>query len=246
MQKAGFGKRIIAAIFDGILVSILAVGLAALLSVVLKYDGYISRVDNAYAKYESEYGVEFKITQEEYANLTEEKREAYDTAYEALTTDKDVLYDYNMLINLTLLILTFSVLIGVVAVEFVVPLLLGNGQTIGKKVFGIALMHQEGIKINNIQLFARTVLGKFAIELMIPLYIIMMIFFNSIGIISIILMFVLFVAQIICFFASRTNSPIHDLLAGTVAVDMASQKIFEDREALLEHVKAIHKDIASN
>lgn len=246
MQKASFGKRIIAAIFDGILVSILAVGLAALLSIVLKYDGYISRVDNAYAKYESEYGVEFKITQEEYANLTEEKREAYDTAYEALTTDKDVLYDYNMLINLTLLILTFSVLIGVVAVEFVVPLLLDNGQTIGKKVFGIALMHQEGIKINNIQLFARTVLGKFAIELMIPLYIIMMISFNSIGMISSILMFALFVAQIICFFASRTNSPIHDLLAGTVAVDMASQKIFEDREALLEHVKAIHKDIASN
>ncbi len=246
MQKANFGKRIIAAICDGILVSILAVGLAALLSVVLKYDGYISRVDNAYAKYESEYGIEFKITQEEYANLTEEKREAYDTAYEALSTDEAVLYDYNMLINLTLLILTFSVLIGVVLVEFVVPLFLGNGQTIGKKVFGIALMHQEGIKINNIQLFARTVLGKFAIELMIPLYIIMMIFFNSIGIISIILMFALFVAQIICFFASRTNSPIHDLLAGTVAVDMASQKIFEDREALLEHIKAIHKDIASN
>lgn len=240
MQKANFGKRIIAAICDGILVSILAVGLAALLSVVLKYDGYISRVDNAYAKYESEYGIEFKITQEEYANLTEEKREAYDTAYEALSTDEAVLYDYNMLINLTLLILTFSVLIGVVLVEFVVPLFLGNGQTIGKKVFGIALMHQEGIKINNIQLFARTVLGKFAIELMIPLYIIMMIFFNSIGIISIILMFALFVAQIICFFASRTNSPIHDLLAGTVAVDMASQKIFEDREALLEYVKAKH------
>ena len=246
MQKASFGKRIIAAICDGILVSILAVGLAALLSVILKYDGYISRVDNAYAKYEAEYGIEFKITQEEYENLTEEKREAYDTAYEALTTDKDVLYDYNMLINLTLLILTFSVLIGVIAVEFVVPLLFGNGQTIGKKVFGIALMHQEGIKINNIQLFARTVLGKFAIELMIPLYIIMMIFFNSIGIISIILMLVLFIAQIICFFASRTNSPIHDLLAGTVAVDMASQKIFADREALLEYIKAKHKDIAAN
>ena len=74
----------------------------------------------------------------------------------------------------------------------------------------------------------------------------MMIFFNSIGIISIILMLVLFIAQIICFFASRTNSPIHDLLAGTVAVDMASQKIFADREALLEYIKAKHKDIAAN
>lgn len=242
MQKASFGKRIIAAIFDGILVSILAVGLATLLSVILKYDGYMNRVNAAYDKYEAEYGIEFQISQDEYENLTDEKREAYDTAYEALKTDKDVLYNYNMLINLTLLILTFSVLIGVIAVEFVVPLLLGNGQTLGKKVFGIALMHQEGIKISNIQLFARTILGKFAIELMIPLYIIMMIFFNSIGIISIILMVVLFVAQIVCFFVSRTNSPIHDLLAGTVAVDMASQKIFPDREALVEYVKAKHKE----
>ena len=237
MQKASFGKRIIAAIFDGILVSILAVGLAALLTIILNTDKHISYVENAYAKY----GIELDITQEEYENLTDEKREVFDNALEEAT------YHYNMWMHLTLLTLTFSVLIAVVAVEFVVPLLLGNGQTIGKKVFGIALMHQEGIKINNIQLFARTVLGKFAIELMIPLYIITMIFFfNSIGIISIILMFTLFVAQIVCFFASRTNSPIHDLLAGTVAVDMASQKIFADREALLEYIKAKHKDIAAN
>ena len=231
MQKANFGKRIIAAICDGILVSILAVGLAALLTIILNTDKHISYVENASAKY----GIELDITQEEYENLTDEKREVFDNALEEAT------YHYNMWMHLTLLTLTFSVLIAVVAVEFVVPLLLDNGQTIGKKVFGIALMHQEGIKINNIQLFARAVLGKFAIELMIPLYIIMMIFFfNSIGIISIILMFALFVAQIICFFASRTNSPIHDLLAGTVAVDMASQKIFPDREALLEYVKAKH------
>ena len=115
MQKASFGKRIIAAIFDGILVSILAVGLATLLSVILKYDGYMNRVNAAYDKYEAEYGIEFQISQDEYENLTDEKREAYDTAYEALKTDKDVLYNYNMLINLTLLILTFSVLIGVIA-----------------------------------------------------------------------------------------------------------------------------------
>ena len=222
-------------------------GLAALLTIVLNTDKHITYVENAYAKYEAEYGIELDdMTQEEYDNLTDEKREVFDKAIEALNNDSEAKYHYNMWMQLTLLTITFSVLMGVVLIEFVVPLVLGNGQTIGKKVFGIALMHQEGIKINNIQLFARTVLGKFAIELMIPLYIIMMIFFNSIGIISIILMFALFVAQIICFFASRTNSPIHDLLAGTVAVDMASQKIFEDREALLEHVKAIHKDIASN
>ena len=199
MQKASVGKRIISTIFDGILVSILAVGLAALLTIVLNTDKHITYVENAYAKYEAEYGIELDdMTQEEYNNLTDEKREVFDKAIGALNNDSEAKYHYNMWMHLTLLTLTFSVLIGVVAVEFVVPLLLGNGQTIGKKVFGIALMHQEGIKINNIQLFARTVLGKFAIELMIPLYVAIMVYFNSIGIISIILMLALFIAQIIC------------------------------------------------
>ena len=44
LQKANLGKRIIAAIFDGILVSILAVGVAALLSLAFGYNGYIDNM----------------------------------------------------------------------------------------------------------------------------------------------------------------------------------------------------------
>ena len=138
MQKASIGKRIIASISDGILVSIIAVGLAALLTIVLNTDKHITYVENAYAKYEAEYD-----------NLTDEKREVFDKAIEALNNDSEAKYHYNMWMQLTLLTITFSVLMGVVLIEFVVPLVLGNGQTIGKKIFGIALMHQEGIKIKN-------------------------------------------------------------------------------------------------
>ena len=53
LQKAGFGKRIIAAIFDGILISIIAVGLVTLLSGAFKTDEYINRVNESYAEYES-------------------------------------------------------------------------------------------------------------------------------------------------------------------------------------------------
>lgn len=245
LQKANFGKRIIAAIFDGILISIIAVGLIALFSVVFKSDEYFNQVNDAYAKYEAQYGIEFQITEQQYNELSAEKKTAWDTAYAALIDDDDAIYAYNMYINLTLLITTFSILISVIIIDFVVPLFFGNGQTLGKKIFGIALMHKEGIRISNIQLFARTVLGKFAIELMIPIYIIMMIYFNSIGVISIAILAILLIIEIICMIATRTNSLLHDVLAGTVAVDMASQRIFESREALLEYTKKIHAEKAN-
>lgn len=245
LQKASFGKRIIAAIFDGILLSILAVGLATILSLALGYNGYMNDLNASYGAYEAEYGVEFQITQAEYEALSDAQKEAYTTAYNALIEDPDVLYSYNMLINLTILIVTFSVLPAVLVIEFVVPLIFGNGQTLGKKIFGIALMNTEGVKVNNIQLFARAVLGKFAIEIMIPLSIIFMICFNMIGITGIIVLAAILILEIICLIATRTNSPVHDLLAQTVTVDMASQRIFESRDALIEYTKARHAEAAA-
>lgn len=245
LQKANFGKRIIAAIFDGILLSIIAVGLIALLSGIFKSDNYINKVNAAYDKYESQYNIEFQISAQQYEELSKEQKNNWDTAYEALLDDEDAIYAYNMYVNLTLLTTTFSILIGVVVIEFVVPLFFGNGQTLGKKIFGIALMHKEGIRVSNIQLFARAVLGKFAIEIMVPVYIIILIVFNSIGIVSIAILAILLIIQIACLIATRTNSLLHDVLAGTVAVDMASQKIFENREELLEYTKKHHAEKAN-
>ena len=240
LQKANVGKRIIAAVFDGIMLSIVAVAFATLFSYVFGYDTYMKTVDDAYATYESTYGVKFEISQQEYEALNQTQRENYDTAYQALSKDEAVVYAYNMLINLTMVILTLSVLLGVVLVEFVVPLLFGNGRTLGKAIFGIAVMHVEGIRINNLQLFTRTVLGKFALELMIPLSVVMMIFFNAVGIFGLGVLLVLVVAQIICLVSTRNFSLLHDEMAGTVVVDFASQRIFDTREQLLEYKKTLH------
>ena len=101
-------------------------------------------------------------------------------------------------------------------------------------------MHKDGIRVNNVQLFTRAVLGKFAIVLMIPLYIVLMIALNSIGVISIVVLLALAIAQVVCLIVTRTNSLLHDVLAGTVAVDMESQRIFENREELIEYTKKLH------
>ena len=87
LQKAGLWKRIAAWIFDGIFLSILAVGLGVLLSGLLGYDTYSAAVDEAYRHYEQEFGIALEITQEGYDALTAEERQAYDAAYAALTAD---------------------------------------------------------------------------------------------------------------------------------------------------------------
>jgi uncharacterized RDD family membrane protein YckC len=245
LQKASFGKRIIAAIFDGILLSILAVGLATILSLALGYNNYYQNLTDISQKYESQYGIDFQITHDEFIALTDAEKENWHTANEAFGADAEAQKNYSMIINLSVLILSFSILPAVLVIEFVVPLIFGNGQTLGKKIFGIAIMNTEGVKVNNVQLFARAVLGKFAIEIMIPLSIIFMICLNMIGITGIIVLSAILILEIICLIATRTNSPIHDLLAQTVAVDMASQRIFESHDALIEYTKARHAEAAA-
>lgn len=245
IQKASMWKRISAYIFDMILLGILAVGLAALLSFALGYDKYAIALDEAYAKYEEEYGVQFGITEDEYYELSEEERAIFDEASRAVSADQDALYSYNMVVNLTLIITTFSILLSYIGLEFVVPLLFKNGQTLGKKIFGLALMRNDGVKINAVSLFVRTVLGKFTIETMIPVLILIMIFLGSMGVVGVIVIGLIILLQIILLIATKTNSAIHDILANTVAVDFASQRIFDTMEDLIEYKKRLHAEEAA-
>ena len=113
LQKAGLWKRTAAWMFDSILTVILAVGLGVVLSALLGYDGVSARVDEAYARYETQYGVAFEISQEEFEAMTQAQRENYDAAYEALIADEDAMTDYNLMLNLTLVIISLAVLLAV-------------------------------------------------------------------------------------------------------------------------------------
>lgn len=245
LQKAGLWKRIAAGIFDGILTGILAVGIACLLSVLLGYDSHSAALDAAYTRYESQYGVTFDISQEEYLAMTEELRQNYDAAYGALTADQEAMYAYNMVMNLSLVITTLGILLGILCMEFFLPLILGNGQTLGKKIFGLCLVRTDGVKLNHMQLFVRTLLGKFTIETMIPVYILLMLFWGTVGLLGTVLLAALGIAQCVCLAVTQTNSAIHDLLAGTAVVDFGSQRIFRTTEDLIAYQKKIAAERAA-
>ena len=185
------------------------------------------------------------MTQEEFNAMTEDQQKNYNAAYQALINDDDAMTTYNLLINLTLLITTFGILLAVIVLEFAVPLFLKNGQTVGKKVFSLGLMRVDGVQITPVQLFIRTVLGKFTVETMIPVYIIIMMLFNSIGIFGTGVLLILLVGQAVSMIATRTNSMLHDLIGGTVAVDIASQKIFRSTDDLIDHQKKIAAERAA-
>jgi len=245
LQKASILKRLSAWLLDFIVLCIAVVGFASVISAVSGYDGYSESLEAHYAHYEKEYGVKFEITEEEYNAMTPEQKENYDAAYEALIANKDAMHDYNMVLSLSVLVISLGLLLGYLLTEFIIPMLLGNGQTIGKKVFALAVMRTEGVKINGISLFIRTILGKYTIETMIPVLMLIMLLFNISGLFGIILALGIGVVQIVLLISTPTNALIHDKLADTVVVDLSSQMIFDSTEALLEYKKRIAADEAT-
>lgn len=243
LQKASSWKRIAAWILDIILLCVLAVGAAYLLSGVLGYDAYDQKLQAAYDRYEKQYGVTFHIDQTDYEAMTDAERANFDAAYDALNADTEAIHAYNMIVNLSLLLTTLGILLAMLVLEFAVPLMLKNGQTIGKKCFSLGVVRTDGVKMNTLQLFTRTFLGKYTIETMIPVYIVQMLFWGSMDATGFLLL-ALLIAQVICIAVTRTNSAIHDLLAGTVVVDIASQKVFESTQDLIDYTKRIHAERA--
>ncbi len=245
LQKASMWKRISAGMFDWILTGVLAVGFAFLLSALLGYDNYVQTLEDSYAKYEAQYGISFSISQEEFASLSPDIQALYDQANAALNEDEQAVHAYNMMSSLMLLITTGGILVAIGIMELAVPLWLGNGQTLGKKIFGLCLIRTDGVKMNNLQMFTRTILGKFTLETMIPVYIILMLFFSSIGLTGTVILVLILVLQLVLMALTRTNSMVHDLLAGTVVVDYASQRIFRSTEDLIAYQKQVAAERAA-
>lgn len=242
LQLASSWKRISAWLFDFILLAVFAVLFAFALSGLLGYNGYSVTMEEAYQKYETQYGIEFDITEETYLAMTEAEKANYDAAYEALLDDEEAMYAYNMLVNLTLIITSLGIFLSVAGLEFVVPLLFGNGQTLGKKIFGIALVKPDAVKINTMQLTVRVLLGKYTLGTMVPVLVFIMLMFNITGFFGTLLVLGIWLAQLLCLLCTRNKTGLADLMAGTVPVELNSQRIFDTAEALIAYQKKLHAE----
>jgi len=249
LQKASLWKRIAAGILDLILVAVLATGFGAALSAVTGYDGYSAELQEKFDYFNQKYALDPDLTMEEYEAMPEDVQKAYaeraNQADAALQADDRAMYVYNMVINLMLIITTGGILLAMLIVEFVVPLLFGNGQTLGKKIFSLCLVRTDGVKLNGYQHFIRAILGKFAVETMLPVYVLLMLLQGQSVMLLVLLVAALFLAQLIILAVTRNNSLLHDLMAATVVVDYSTQRIFKSTEDLINYQKRIAAERAA-
>ena len=255
LQKASMMKRISAFLLDFILMMMLFTGLMLVISSVVKYDDYSLELldrqttiqqNHNIPELEEKYEVKFtqfqSMTKEEINALPDEVRDAFLACYEEINSDNRSIYLFEVIVTLSLLIVSLSLLISFIILEFILPLIFKNGQTIGKKVFSIAVMRKDCVRIPTTVLFIRTILGKYTIGTMVPALMLLSLFFGSTPIMPLMVILLIAIIQVILLITTKTNSLIHDVLASTVVVDYQSQMIFDTVEALNEYKLRVHKE----
>ena len=249
IQRASMLKRIPAWVLDMILLLVVMTGFLVLWSRVFPVTPHVEEIDGIIAQYEQQYGGHWNIPAEEYEKMTDAEKEAAEKISleisNALNQDEAALALLETVAINIFAMLSLSVLCAYVILEFVIPLLLKNGQTLGKKCFGVALMRKDGVKVTPFMMFARTVLGKCTVETMIPLLAAVMLFVGIGGPLFFLGVAVL-LAQLIVPLATRNKTGIHDIMACTVAVDLSSQMIFDSLEAMEAYHAEIYADKTSD
>ena len=249
LQKASLWKRVAAGILDVILIVVLATGFGCVISAAVDYDTHSEANKAINQRYIAQYGIDIHMTQEKFNEMTLEEQTAYESNVEAcrvaMNADEEAVRAYTIVVNLSLVVVTGGILLAVLVLELLVPILFGNGMTVGKKVFALCLIRNDGIKLNGVQLFTRVILGKFAIEIMIPVYVGIMMYLGQTNGILLLFTIALLIAQVIMVLATRNHCLLHDLMAGTVVVDYGSQKIFQSTEELIAYQKRIAAERAA-
>lgn len=246
LQKANILRRFSAFLLDFILVVIVATGAILLMSKIVNYDKTSNELDTVYLEYKEKYGFDFReITETKYNEFTEEQKETYDNAYKELVNDEDFKKTYALIINKTFLMVTIGVLLGILLIEFIVPLFLKNGQTPGKKCFQIAVMMENGVKITTFALLTRTLLGKF-LETMVPIYILIMLLFGNVQLIHLFILAAVVLVELCLLIFNYRHALIHDLISYTVVVDKQTQMIFESEDELMKYKNEQNEKAARN
>ena len=105
-------------------------------------------------------------------------------------------------------------------------------------------MRVDGVRVNGVLMFARSILGKFTVETMLPVLAVIMLFFGILGLAGIVIVVGIIFAQIVLVLFTKAHTPIHDKLAQTVTVDMASQMIFDTHEELVAYKNKLQAENA--
>ncbi|MBO4217191.1 MAG: RDD family protein [Clostridia bacterium] len=241
LQRAAFSKRLFAFLADLILAAILITGVYFVMSAALDVDGYNAKYTEILKSYENKYGVTFGVTQEQYGAMTQEEKDNYRAAVDAMNSDAEANDAIKTSYRLVFIIFSVGIILSMTLLEFVIPLLFGDGRTLGKRLFGLGVMRRSSLKISPASLLIRGVIGKAVFEMILPVLIFLSVITGVTGVFGVIMLAVYLAAEIVAYATSHTGAFLHDVLADTVVVDWDSQMIFgtaEERDAYYENKKA--------
>ena len=200
---------------------------------IIKYDNYYDKYTEILNEYKEDFNV--NLSQEEYDQLSDEQKAEYNARAEemekALNENEEAVGLVNKISSLIVINVCISAFLSMTVVHFVVPLIFKNGITLGKKLFGLAVVRSNGVKLSIPVLFVRSIIGLFAMETLAVFVL------SRMGIVGIFAALAIQILQIFVMYKTQTNSSIHDLLADTVVVDFASQQIFNTQEEFLLALK---------
>lgn len=235
---------------------IVVTGFAFLISFACGFDKYNEVCKQTEQKYKDLYDVDITLTRqeaEEEYGTTSEKYRNYLTAYDSALGDDEYrnarwMTDF----NLPVVIVSLSLFLGYFVTEFWVPFFLKNGQTVGKKVFGIGVMYIQGVRLGAKGLFVRTMLGKYTVETMVPLLGYVMIVLggaagnHNLVFIGLIVIAAIILSEVITFIVNKNRCLLHDLMSATVVVDLHTQMLFDSMQQLIDYKAELNAEAVNN
>ena len=231
-------NRFAAFIIDAILLVILLTGCLYIFSMIFQYDAHLATLESEYIK---EGYLILNVEKNIYEYLAETAPN-YNAVLESVKNNQVILQEQQYLATYTTNVPALSIAIVLLILEFIVPLFLKNGQTVGMKVFKIALISNNNIRISSLQLFARCLIGKIAILGVIPMFAISYILINPTGgLLGTIILIIIAIIQITTIVKSKNHAGIQDIIAQVYPVNFAETVIYRNKEELQAAVDCYNK-----
>lgn len=232
-------KRFAALVIDVILVIVLATGIAFLVSKIYDYDKYY----NAVYQTQIDYGVyvpsdegTISYNGQTYIICTEDKSitsEEANNRIKAMTSDQTFKDNYFKM-NLGPIVITSSaLLISLLIYEYIVPIFLKHGRSLGKYLFGIGYVNEDDLDISMKNLTIKFLFGKLVVNVVIPYTGVLLIIYQT-GLVIIGCVFVLGIPiiNLLMLFLSKDQRLLSDYIGKMKPVDNNCQVYFKTIEEL--------------
>ncbi len=238
-KKPPMVKRFAALVIDVIMVIVLASGIAFLVSKIYNYDKYY----NAVYQTQIDYGVyvpsdEGNITYDgkTYIICTEDKsltEEEANSRIKALTSDKTFKDNYYKMNLGPIVITSIGLASSLLVFEFILPLCLKHGRTLGKFLFGIGYVNEDDLDVSLKNVTIKFLFGKLIVNAVIPYTGVLLIIYQT-GLVLIGLAFVLGVPiiNLLMLFLTKDKRLLSDYIGKMKPVDNNCQVYFKNIEDL--------------